>query len=345
MNVKFIAAFVAIILIGVAGFVFLGRSNSSTAPQTTTDGKMSVVASFYPVYFFASEIGGEKANVRNLTPAGVEPHDFEPSPQDLVAIQKADLVVFNGSGLEPWVERLLPLDTQVVLVSEGLASIEGGEHEHADEHEKEGAEHQEGGEHHDEEAEEHGDEHHNENEHHDEHGLDPHVWLSPVLAAKMVEAIAQGFAQADPENAAYYADNARALKERLTTLDTAYREGLAVCDTKNVVVSHAAFAYLVAAYDLNQVPIAGLSPDEEPSAQELAEIVRFARDNDVQYIFFESLVSPKLSETIAREVGAETLVLDPIEGITQEELAAGETYISLMERNLANLKTALRCTR
>jgi zinc transport system substrate-binding protein len=335
MNMKYIVAVVGIIIIGIVGLRLLGEQRALTDTSNVPGDTIDVIASFYPVYYFASEIGGDRANVQNITPAGAEPHDFVPNPQDLVAMQNADLLIFNGSGLEPWSESILADlsgEVTVVLASEGLATLEGEEHGHGHE-EVEGEQHDEEEEH-EEEAD------HDE----DEHVVDPHVWLSPVLAQRMVDSIAEGFAQADPVNAAYYRDNATALKERLAELDTAYRQGLAECASDDVVVSHAAFAYLAAAYDLNQVSIAGLSPDEEPSAGELADIATFAREHDVRYIFFESLVSPKLSETIATEVGAETLVLDPIEGITRDDLAAGLDYVSLMERNLANLKTALRCT-
>ena len=128
-------------------------------------------------------------------------------------------------------------------------------------------------------------------------------------------------------------------------MDTEYKQGLSSCEGKNIITSHAAFGYLAAAYGLNQVPIAGLSPDAEPSPRQLADIAKFAKDNQVKYIFFESLVSPKLSQTIATEVGAQTLVLNPIEGLSEEEMSHGKTYFSVMQDNLTNLRTALQCTK
>jgi zinc transport system substrate-binding protein len=160
----------------------------------------------------------------------------------------------------------------------------------------------------------------------------------------MVDRIARGFAQVDPGHAASYASNADSLKSALTDLDRAFRTGLARCATRDMITSHAAFGYLAATYQLHQVPISGVSPDAEPSPKQLMAITSFARAQHATVIFFESLVSPKLSQTVAAEVGARTLVLDPLEAMTKDDLAAGSTYLSVMRQNLNNLEVALRCT-
>jgi len=320
----YISIALVLCILGAVGIVAL-YSRSMT---TDTSDKLSVVTSFYPVYYFASEIGGEYAQVTNITPAGAEPHEYEPTAQDLVALQKAAIFVFNGAGLEPWGDRVLANmrpETIIVRTAEGLATLEGEEHGHGEE-------------------EAHADEPvgHVEDE---AHITDPHIWLSPVLASQMVDKIVAGFVQADPTHAASYTANAEALKASLAALDTNYRQSLAQCASRDIVTSHAAFAYLADAYNLNQVAISGLSPEEEPSAQQLAQIANFARERGIKYIFFESLISPRLAQTIATEIGAQTLVLDPIEGIAQTDIEAGENYISVMERNLTNLTTALQCQR
>lgn len=321
MKFAYVGVIVAVFIIGAAGIMFL-------RPQETADAqKLQVVTSFYPLYFIASEIGGDKAEVRSITPAGVEPHEYEPTPQDLVAIQRSDLLILNGAGFEAWganVVSAIP-SSKVLLAGEALATLEGNPHEHEHEHE-----HEEGHEHEHEEE-------------HEEHVADPHVWLSPVLAGKMADEILQSFQKADADNASYYAGNAARLKESLAALDAEYTQGLAQCDKKDIITSHAAFGYLAAAYGLRQVPISGLSTEAEPSAKDLADIANFAKENDVKVIFFESLVSPKLSQTIAREVGAQTMALDPIEGIAGDKLAAGVNYLTQMRANLANLKVALEC--
>jgi zinc transport system substrate-binding protein len=172
---------------------------------------------------------------------------------------------------------------------------------------------------------------------------DPHIWQSPPLVKQIVDKILSSLSQIDPANSSYYQTNAIALKAKLDDLDAQYKQGLSNCAEKNIITSHAAFGYLATAYGLNQVSIAGLSPDAEPSPQQLADIVKFAKDNNVKYIFFESLVSPKLSDTIATEVGAKTLVLNPIEGLTNDEISQGDNYFTEMQKNLSNLRIALQC--
>ncbi|MGD0662609.1 MAG: metal ABC transporter substrate-binding protein [Syntrophorhabdales bacterium] len=279
--------------------------------KTIPSGKLQVVASFYPLYFFSREIGGDKADVTNIVPSGAEPHDYEPTAQDMAKMESCKLVILNGGGLEAWSDSVRKnidaKSTTIVVAGEGLTTqqvTEGGQTE-----------------------------------------TDPHVWLAPRLAQKMVERIAQAFEQADPVNKDHYQSNADSLRTKLGDLDAEYRRGLSTCKSRNIITSHAAFGYLAAAYGLNQVSIAGLSPDAEPSQRQLADIAKFAGDNHVNYIFFESLASPKLSQTIATEVGAKTLVLNPIEGLSEEEMSQGKTYFSIMQDNLTNLRTALQCTK
>ena len=277
-----------------------------------------VVATFYPLYEYSRQVAGDRMEVVTLVPAGVEPHDWEPAPQDLLQLQKARVLVFNGGGFEPWVDKLVPDLGDVVAVDASQAierrPLPAGGHTHDDGHGKK-----------------------------DDHELDPHVWLDPVLAQAQVEAIRAGLTRADPAGAEVYARNAQVYTERLGALHRAFEDGLRQCARRDLVVSHAAFGYLARRYDLRQVPVMGLAPEAEPSPADLARIVRFARRQKVQYIFFETLVSSKLAETLAREVGAKTLVLNPVEGLTKDDAAAGKNYITLMEENLQNLRTALEC--
>lgn len=285
-------------------FVVLLAVGCDRAPAPRT--MPLVVASFYPLYEFARQVAGDRAEVVFLVPTGVEPHDWEPSPQDVARLRQAAAFVYNGAGLEPWAETLVKAlgDPGPVLVNAtaGVALLPA-----------EGP------------------------------GPDPHAWLDPVLAQAQVEAIRAGLAKADPDNAERYAGNARAYRERLAALHAAFERGLGWCARREIVVSHAAFAYLARRYGLTMVPVTGLAPEAEPSPAHLAALVRFARRHKVEYIFFETLVSPKLAETLAREVGARTLVLNPIEGLMPEEASAGKDYVALMEQNLENLRTALAC--
>lgn len=354
------ASFLGLMLI--LGGCGSNASEVATAPASTTDSdtqaastteessapaeKLKVETSFYPMYEFARNVGGDLADVELLVPAGTEPHDWEPTPQDIAKIEEADLLVYNGAGMESWVEQVLDASANggllAVEASKGIDIMEGSEEEGHD-HEHEGAA-EEGHDHDHEEAATEDHDHEEEAGHthgHDHGGLDPHVWLSPALAIKEVRGIEAAFAEKDPAHADQYKSNADAYIAELETLNTEFKEGLSGTKRTDFITQHAAFGYLAREYGLTQVPIAGLSPEQEPSAQEMAEIVEFANEHDVKTIFFETLVSSKVAETIASEIGARTAVLNPLEGLTDEEIAAGEDYLSIMRANLKALQSAL----
>ncbi len=262
--------------------------------------RITVVASFYPLSYFVQEIGGDHIIVTNLTPAGAEPHDFEPTPRDLAAIERSHLLLLNGIGLEPWATSVITnLRNSPVVVLEAAAGLNTS--------------------------------------------TDPHVWLDPILAQAEVAKITQALVNIDPDHQVKYEQNSTALSARLSALDQAFRTGLASCRQKNIVTSHAAFGYLADRYGLKQITLTGLSPDEEPTPRDLAIVADFVRQNKIDYIFLETLVSPRLAETLAREVGAQTLVFNPLEGLTPAEQQSGQDYFSIQKQNLANLKIALDC--
>lgn len=338
------------------------QAASTTEEAATPVEKLKVETSFYPMYEFARNVGGDLADVELLVPAGTEPHDWEPTPQDIAKIEEADLLVYNGAGMESWVDQVLDASANggllAVEASKGIDIMEGSEEEehdhghdeaaeegHDHDHDHDAAAEEEHDHSHDEAAtEEHDHDHEEEAGHthsHDHGGLDPHVWLSPALAIQEVRGIEKAFAEKDPANADQYKSNADAYVAKLEALDTEFKDGLSGTKRTDFITQHAAFGYLAREYGLTQVPIAGLSPEQEPSAQEMAEIVEFAKEHDVKTIFFETLVSSKVAEAIASEIGAETAVLNPLEGLTDEEIAAGEDYLSIMRANLAALQAAL----
>ncbi|MBD2846744.1 zinc ABC transporter substrate-binding protein [Paenibacillus sp. IB182496] len=325
------------------------NATDSAATGNSAD-KLQIVASFYPMYNFASEVGGDHADVINLVPAGVEPHDWEPSAKDMAKLQEADVFVYNG-GVEGWVPQALEsapnADRLVVEASSGIELMEGSSHSHSHGEEEDHA-HEEEHEHEDDHAHEdeqaHEDEHeadHADNHGHEDEVQDPHVWLSPALAQLQVQAIADALAEADPEHAADYQRNAEQYIAELEQLDADFRNALEDAPRTEIVTQHSAFGYLAREYGLTQLPISGLSPDQEPSPARMAEIVELSHEHDVTTIFFETLVDPKIAETIASEIGAETAVLNPLEGLTQENLDNGEDYISVMRHNLEALQKAL----
>lgn len=279
--------------------------------------KIVVYASFYPMYDFAKNIGKDKIDLKLMIPAGVEVHDWEPTAKLMGDMEKADVFIYNGLEMEPWAEKLIASVQNdqwiVVEASKGVALLEAEEHEEEEHGEEEGA---------------HGD-------------YDPHVWLNPMNALKQAENIKNAFVKVDKANQDFYERNFKEFTDKLKALDQKFQEELRNVKRKEIVVAHGAFGYLAHRYGLEQVPIAGLSPQEEPSAAKLAEITKFAKERNLKYIFFETLTSPRLAEVLAQEVGAKTAVLNPIEGLTQEEMKAGKDYISVMEENLKTLKKAL----
>ncbi|MFM9277504.1 metal ABC transporter substrate-binding protein [Paenibacillus jiagnxiensis] len=344
-----------------------GNNSSSTSTEASATikatEKLEIKTSFYPMYEFTSHIAGDLANVENLVPAGMEPHDWEPTAQDMAAITDADVLVYSGAGMEGWAEQVLDSATgsglKAIEASQGIELMDGAEeeHEHGEEsheesehahehaHEDEGHTHDEGGheaedhthDEHGHEAEGHGESGH----HHDHGGLDPHVWLSPALAVQEVRNIEKGLSEAAPQYKEQFKVNADAYVAELEALDKDFAAALKNSKRKDFITQHAAFGYLAKQYGLAQVPIAGLSPDLEPSPSRMADIVKFAKEHNVKTIFFETLVSSKVADTIANEIGAKSAVLNPIEGLSEEELADGLDYIKVMRQNLEALKAAL----
>lgn len=323
-------------------------SANTPVPAKTEEAKLNVEVSFYPMYEFTKNVAGDLANVHTLVPAGMEPHDWEPTPQDIASIEKADVLVYNGAGMESWIDQVTDSLSNSKLIqveaSHGIDLLEGSEEdEHDHEHGDTTATHEHAvkatTEEHDHDHDAEAEEGHTHD--HDHGGLDPHVWLSPALAVKEVRNIEAGLAQATPEHAEQFKQNADAYIAKLEALDQDFNAAVADSKRKDFITQHAAFGYLAQEYGLQQVPIAGLSPEQEPSAAQMASVIDFAKEHQVKTIFFETLVSSKVSETIANEVGAKTAVLNPIEGLTEEEIAAGMDYIGVMRQNLEALKLAL----
>jgi zinc transport system substrate-binding protein len=240
---------------------------------------------------------------------GAEPHDLELSARDVEDVHDADLVLYLGGGFQPALEDTVSGDADAVDLLQAVELLEGAdEHGHADE-----------------DAEENGSE---------LHELDPHVWLDPTRFAALARRVAE--ATGDPSAA----DD---LVVALTELDEELRDGLADCERREIVTSHAAFGYLAQAYGLTQIPLTGVSPEAEPSPQDLEDLVAEVEAEGATTVFFETLVSPRLAETVAREAGAKVAVLNPLEGLTEEELEEGADYFSVMRSNLASLREALGC--
>ena len=326
-----------IVLIGlllIAG-TFLSKGDSTQQNDSTS---FSITTSFYPIAFLAQEIAGEYAHVTNVVPAGAEPHEFEPTARELSALYETDLFLYNGGGIDSWADSI-----SHELEEEGVPTIEmsahmpnlleppaGHSHGHEDEHEDD----------------DHGDDddhEEDEDDHHEDETFDEHFWLDPNLAIIEAEVIRDTLVELDPTNAEAYSENTDTLIASLQALDAQYTQALDQCSIRAAVTSHAAFGYLANRYDFEMIAIAGVSPHDEPSVGTLAEIAEEAEEWGVSYVLFETLVSPKLAETLAQEIGADTLVFNPLEGLTQEQIDNNESYITVMQDNLDSLTTAMEC--
>ncbi|MEU5948389.1 metal ABC transporter substrate-binding protein [Micromonospora sp. NPDC047465] len=293
---------------------------AGTDPQ-----RVDVVAAFYPLQFVAERIGGDAVKVTNLAKPGAEPHDLELNPGQVGDVSQAELVVYL-KGFQPNVDEAVEQNAGErafdVATVQPLRDAAADGHDH--EHEGEGEAGATGEPH----AEEEGG------------GKDPHLWLDPTRLATVGDRLAERLGKADPEHAADYTARAGALRAELEKLDGEFTAGLKTCQRREIVVSHTAFGYLTERYQLEQIGITGLSPENEPSPQRLAEVIEEAQKHKATTIFFETLVSPKVAQTIADQVGAKTAVLDPLEGLSTD----GGDYLSVMRTNLQTLRTALSCS-
>ncbi|MFD5874299.1 metal ABC transporter substrate-binding protein [Streptomyces sp. NPDC060322] len=319
MNVRRLIPTAAVAGAVALGLTALSACSSSDAAEGGSDGKLDVVASFYPMQFLAEEIGGSHVSVTSLTKPGVEPHDLELSPRQIGGLSDADYILFL-KGVQPAVDdAVAQAGVENTVDAAKLTTLEshGAEvgHDHG---EDEGGEHGHEGE---------------------EAGLDPHIWLDPVKYAEVAEGVGKSLEKADPGNAADYRKNTQTLVAELNKLDKAYEDGLKNTATKTFITTHSAFGYLAERYRLTQEGIAGVDPEAEPSPARIDEIHHVAEETGATTVFFETLASDKTAKTLAKDLGLRTGVLDPLEGITGK--SAGADYIEVMESNLTALQKAL----
>lgn len=307
--------------------LLMSGCNTNNTQLDAEDERITVYTSFYTMYDFTSKIAGDKVNIINMVPSGAEPHEWEPSPRDIAGLSRAKLFVYSGAGMEGWADKVL-----ASINNTGLVAVETSKNvklrgrgdgspvsfSQSDE----------------------GEEHAGHN--HDDLEYDPHVWLNPMNAKMQMEAIRDGLIQVDPQNKSFYEGNYNEYAAKLDALDKAFKDAATTFTRKEIVVSHEAFGYLCSAYGLEQLAIEGISSESEPTPARMAKIIDFVREHDVKHIFFEELASPKVAETIARETGARTALLNPLEGLTEENLMDGKDYFSVMEDNLEALKQALQ---
>lgn len=311
-NKTLITIFVGFVIVAL-GVFWMGQKKNPGGMLVEPDGaekKLVIVATFYPLAEFAQAVGGDAVSVTTIVPAGAEPHDYEPTPRDILAAYRSQVFLLNGSGLDPWAEKIRPdlerNDVTIVQMSERVLLLPISDTGMMTR-------------------------------------VDPHFWLDPMRAITEVQAIRDVLIARDPTRSVDFARNAATFVAELQVLDEEYQSGLSHCALHTIVTSHQAFGYLADRYGFEAVSVSGLSPEAEPSPNRMAEVVRLVNQKGVKYIFFESLVSPKVAETLADETGTRTLVFDPIEGLTDTKRAEGKNYLSIMRDNLQSLQTALQC--
>lgn len=302
---KKIAIFIIGTLALAAAATAIIAANFSPNKEIKT-GKISVVATLFPLYDFAKNIGGDKISAVLLLPPGIEAHAFEPKPSDIVKINLADLFVYTGKFMEPWAEDI-------------VKSISGKNVKAVDSSASANLINRYG-------------------------GTDPHIWLDFENAMAMADNILNALLEKDSGSAQYYKKNAVDYKNKLAKLDNDYKKALSKCQNREIVYGgHYAFGYLIKRYGLQYEAAYGISPDSEPSAKDLAKLIEQIKKDKIQYVFYEELISPRLAETLAQETGAQLLLLNPAHNLSKEEYDSGATFISIMENNLKNLSKGLRC--
>lgn len=314
-------SFLAILLI-LCTFLLIFCDNKGQKPSEKK--KLNIVTTLFPIYDFTRNITGEKADVKLLLPPGIEAHSFDPKPSDIRRINSADILIFTGKYMEPWVEGVLKgIENRhfiVVDASKGIALAK---------------------------SEAYGDEHGHKKGKNTEHihgKIDPHIWLDITNAKTMIDNILEGIIQKDETNRDYYVKNATVYKVKLDEMDKRYMDSLTSCKKKVFIHGgHFAFGYLARRYGLIYLAAYKGSPDSEPTPTRMAELKKTIKNNNLQYIYYEELITPRVAEIIAKEAKIKTLKLHGAHNISKEEMDSGITYLKIMEKNLDNLRLGLEC--
>ncbi|MGX7059135.1 metal ABC transporter substrate-binding protein [Vagococcus humatus] len=307
------------VILSLLALFILASCGQKEKETSSSHPSVKVVTTFYPMYDFTKQVVGEEGEVSMLIKGSVEPHDYEPSPKDIAKIQQADVFVYNSKEMETWVPSVLASidksQVKVIEASQGISLAKGSDS-----------------------LEEEADHAHAKDHHHE---YDPHVWLDPVLAKQEVQQIRDGLKSVSQLDQSVLTTQAKAYEEKLTQLDQAYQTAFKGATQRVFVTQHAAFGYLAKRYNLTQLPIAGISPDQEPSPASLAKMEKFVKENQVNIIYTEALSSSKVAKTISEATGAELKELSTLESLSAKENKQGLDYLKIMEQNLTALKESI----
>lgn len=291
---------------------------------TTAFSNMTVTTTIYPLYSIVKEVGGDKIKLQNIIPFGVEAHGFDPTPADMAKLSKSDLFITSSDAMEPWKDKIvesLKIEEKVFDMSKHVKLREMEEDEHLeDEKDKKGHKHE-----------------------HEHGGIDPHYWVSLNNYISMTETITKLFIEKDAENKDFYTQNSNNYLAKVKALKEKYDSTLSTCTNKKILVNHDAFGYFADDYNVEQHSISGMSPDDKPSAKQIAQLIELVKNEKINTVFFEEFASPKVAQTIAKATNVKTDALRPAENITKEENAKGYGYLQIMEENLEKLKFAMDC--
>ena len=344
--------------------LFLAACGNTEEASEQNDTLVEVYTTVYPLQYFADRIGGEFVNVSSIYPAGANEHTFEPTQKDMMALADADLFFYIGLGLEGFVENakktlaeehvklIATVDAvsdeqleESVHVHEQATTEDAHDHEHEEattedthDHEHEEATTEDA---HDHEHEDESTEEHDSHEGHDHGDIDPHVWISPKISQSLALSIKDSLVEISPDHQETFEKNYEDLVNELQKLDADFEKMAQTVPSKTFFVSHAAFGYIANTYGLEQVAVAGLNSQDEPSQKELTKLIDLAEEKKMKYILFEQNVSSKLTEVIRQEIGADSLVLHNLGVLSTEDIENKETYFTLMNKNLETLKTVL----
>ncbi|WP_411748310.1 metal ABC transporter solute-binding protein, Zn/Mn family [Psychrobacillus psychrotolerans] len=313
--------------------LFLAACGKSEEKAQNTDEKVQIYTTVYPLQYFAERIGGESVHVSSIYPAGANEHTFEPTQKDMMALADADLFFYIGLGLEGFVENakktLADEEVNMIATVDAISDeqLEEAEATSTDSHDHE---------HESESSEDHS------HEGHDHGDIDPHVWMSPKISQSLALSIKDSLVEISPEQQETFEKNYDELVSDLQQLDADFEEMAHNAPNKTFFVSHSAFGYIANTYGLEQLAVAGLNSQDEPSQKELTKLIDLAEEKNIEYILFEQNVSSKLTEVIQKEIGAESLVLHNLGVLSKEDIQNKETYFTLMNKNLETLRTVLK---
>ncbi|WP_101846143.1 metal ABC transporter solute-binding protein, Zn/Mn family [Halobacillus sp. Marseille-P3879] len=328
--------FVLILILGACG------TQDKEEETGSEQDALTINTTVYPLQYFTERIAGDAAEVETILPPGSDAHNYEPSTKEMVELAEADAFIYNGAGLETYAEKISNSieseDVEIVEAASGI-DLSPGSHGHSEEEDHEEEEHSD----HEHENEEHSEEEeaHQEGDGHNHGEEDPHIWLDPVRSVQISENIKNKLIELQPESEEQFEENFNELKTELEALDQDFHEQVEEQEKKEIIVSHSAYGYWEEAYGIEQIAVSGLSPSNEPSQKDLERIVATAEEHEINHVLFEQNITPKVSEVVQNEIGAEALRVHNLSVLTEEDIENGEDYFSLMEQNLEVLNKAL----